>query len=170
MLALLALCALQAGCTLGPIWARHLDGRVVDARTGDPIPGATVFASFEVSGGMGFTSARTTNTRWTTTDSDGRFVLTGRFAVWPDTLAAFKNAPTVDVFHPDYGLSVTAFGGHRGRHFPGWRGLVLEVEPSVLDLDQLLENHRTLSLCHGLDNHACRHLCRVAYGEAAPCS
>ena len=47
--ALCTFAVVLAGCALGPIWARAIEGRGIDAETGQPVAGAEVFASYVAS-------------------------------------------------------------------------------------------------------------------------
>lgn len=165
---LLALLAARCGGTLGPVWARAIEGRVVDARTGEPVPGAIVEAFHPVYT-LGFRAPGRIGETWTTTDAAGRFLVPGRLALTWLPASRTDPLPELVVFHPEFGWTTQLFRRNGRSEFPGWDRIEVQlaVEP------RMREHMRTVRgasrVCGTLGPDACREACRMIYGEAARC-
>jgi hypothetical protein len=71
--------SVAAGKLVGPF-----DGRVVDAATGDPVPGALVYASWSFRSGTGLTTPAGFHEEVTSTDASGRYRIRDLLAVPKD--------------------------------------------------------------------------------------
>lgn len=153
-------------CAIGPIYARRVEGKVVDKRTGVPVAGAEVFASYPVTVPAGHSYE--IGHRWATTGNDGRFAIPAHIAVTlGPPISWTRKYPTFDVVHRDYGVFGFSYGKSADK-FPGWRNLVFEIEPEISR--GLFENTlHWASLCRGMPRKACDRMCMVAYGSVEPC-
>ena len=103
---------LLAGCTLGPIWAREVRGRVVDRETQKPVAGAEVFVGKERFIPNVFDAERIPDHyRWAATDEDGRFVIPGRLQIRP-AIGCTPFQFDVVLYHQDYGAHQVVWGGN----------------------------------------------------------
>ncbi|HEY8153002.1 MAG TPA: carboxypeptidase-like regulatory domain-containing protein [Myxococcota bacterium] len=179
----IALASSLVGCySLGPIWAPRVEGRVVDARTGAPVAGAEVFATYGTrkwdsgpGNDWGITVA--TDSSWATTDRDGRFVLPAHWAIEPvPGGCATGKYPWLIAYHPDYGamswpnnVNYPEQNEQKERQF--WDSVVIEIEPRKLKADAtpLTVTGNVLESCRWgkLTRAACERLCDVSVGPAA---
>jgi len=149
-----------------PILAMPRRGRVFDKTTKQPIAGALVFLTYTtVLGG------KTVETRWTTTDAEGRFLFGPK--VFDDVgtrTTLFTRWPEVVVFHKEYDSTVVGFG-HSGYQIPGYENPVAMLAFDDDDRDLMVDPRRTYNdptqiqtLCSGFTEPACERACRWAYG------
>lgn len=167
-LALISLLLLATGCSVAPIYARRIEGRVVEWKTGKPVAGAEVFAAYQGTHARG-NRAYTIDWRWTTSAEDGSFAIPGHFKlnlIPPD--GQTEPHPVFIILHREYGKQWRSFGGDAAQDFPGWREIVLEIERGPGSF-LFAETHRWSSLCRGLSEGACDRMCVVAYGSLEAC-
>ena len=160
----LALLGSSLGCALGPIYARRVEGVVLDKRTGEGVAGAEVFVVYEIVQGS---HRRAADTRWATTDAEGRFAIPGVFSMTlgPPPSVTDRNY-FVRVVHPDYG-KFSSVANRRVETWPHHR-FVFEIEPN--SQRGLFESPRHwASLCRGLNSKGCDRMCEYAYGSAEAC-
>ena len=167
IVAAVVLAFLVAGCTLGPVWSRRLEGRVIDERTGKPVAGAVVTASYRVLFLGTHGSGGDLQVGSTMTDADGRFQLHGRFSFVFGPLAMTRPNPEVRAFHPEFGLGMAC----RGSHCPSDRlDLEIRMEDDDDTLDDLLVGNRPRGICDGAREETCQRLCQAAYADAGLCT
>lgn len=155
-----------------PIFAMPRRGRVLDMKTKEPIAGALVFLTYTIVAGGG-----TVETRWTMTDSEGRFSFGPK--LFPDIgerTALFPRRPDAVVHHKSYDPVVAGFD-HSGYQLPGYENPIemlsfdddqrnLRIDPRGLYQDPA----KIQTLCAGLMEAACEQACQWAYGlPAADC-
>lgn len=161
-LGLLGLFAAATSSSFGPVYAPTLSGRVVDAATGEPVVGASVFAGYRAAlFTLGEPASRSLDRRSAETDADGRFRIPGHLALSLLPLAVTDWKPSVRVFHPDYGMNIP------GRP-EAWQ-MHIELRPNEVGLDDLSDDRRLHTLCLGIDYEACGRLCRRVAGSEKPC-
>jgi len=164
--------AVLSGCGLVPRWSPRVEGRLFDARTGDPIEGAEIFAGYLF---VSFNTAVPYDVRWTTTDVDGRFAIPGHLrGPSPSILAKISSLPHFNVLHPEYGYFQFHFDteylyGFPALEFPGYRNLEFRIEPSELELQIATTPDFYLRMCPSRDRDLCVRACEVAYGSLEPC-
>jgi len=156
----------------GPIWARRLEGQVIDKATGQPVPGAEVFVHYWFGKGrMGV------DWRWVTTDTEGRFVFPGHTAIYHFGLGGcvgpMDRYPSIEVLHPEYG---TFFWGG-GDYEPdwSWRDVRIEVERDAarLEIFEDARKRRDPGICgtaSGFADEIARkrmRCCEVLFGDEA---
>lgn len=134
-----------AGCSLGPVWKRPIEGRLIDAHSGDPIAGAWVEATYRafVIGPHG--TSPPIHTERTRTDAEGIFRFEGGFLIHFMVGASSDFKPDIEVFHPAYGN--TSWNFHRG--------YTNEITPKEDFLDRLLKSPDPEDVCP----HDVRGLC-----------
>ncbi len=168
---LLGLLAARCGATIGPVWARHLEGQLVDEITGAPVPGAIVHVFHEVWGlaALGAPEGRLASV-WTRSDADGRFVVPGRLAITWLPVTGTVRWQEVVVFHPEYGTSSEDFE-RDGIWTPPVDGhVLLELSRNRLQLEEMRTQRTTAHVCYGLGRTACREACRIVYWDPDRCS
>jgi len=168
---LLALLAARCGATMGPVWARPLEGRVIDEVTGAPVPGAIVHVFHDVWGfGVPGTPEGSLASVWTHTDADGRFVVPGRLAItWLPATGTVRWQKVV-VFHPDYGTLSEDFE-RDGIWTPPVDGQVrLALRRNRFQVEAMRTQQTTRDVCYGLGRSACREACRIVYWNPDRCS
>jgi hypothetical protein len=165
-LSLVILLGVTSGCALGPIYARRVEGKVVEKATGKPVAGAEVFAGYEVSWGN---HSEVIDWHWTTTAADGSFAIPGHVKlILGPPVSRTERYPFFLAVHPKYGTFSQGFGGSAAEDFPGWRSIVFEIEPS-LSRELFEEPHNWAGLCSGLSKEACDRMCAVAFGTLEEC-
>jgi hypothetical protein len=149
----------------GPIWARRLEGQVVDKATGKPVPGAEVFVNYW------YESARAgVDWRWTTTDAEGRFVFPGHPAIYyfgrGGCVHRRDKYPTVEVLDPAYGVFAL---GRRLDPYWSWRDNRIEIERDATQLSifERDRKHNDAGECNGMPSAARMRCCEVLYGADA---
>jgi hypothetical protein len=155
-----------------PLLAMPRQGRVVDAKTGKPVAGALVLLGYQILQGVGIHRAENLETRWTETDSEGRF----RFGVklFDDIGSrwAFRaRTPSLIVYHKDYESGGASFD-HQGYGLPFFEIPVRlkpfdeeEIRKLPLDPREHYRNPRHLvDFCSGRSEAACQHICEWLYG------
>ena len=169
-----------SGCTLGPVWARRVEGVVVDADTGDPLPGTLVATSYQVAlGGLGHSSFGV-GKRIAVADAEGRFEISGHFAFthMPIPLGSSNDFPIIVAFHP-------AYGGVPGPDLqpeywksvaepdPSHTSLVIRMSRVESQLDQYLdaetEWYEVCTNAYVRDDEACQRMCELAYLGGRAC-
>jgi hypothetical protein len=165
LLTFVALCTfgfVVGGCALGPIWARAIEGQVTDAETGQPVAGAHVFASYVCSSSLD-PSHENYAFRWATTDSEGRFAISGRPATrfWAIGCISRWN-PDVAVLDRRYGIHSKWFSGSGPP--PDWHHVVFEIRRDSKEIEDLDSAKDLYPLC---SNHTvdCYRACELWYGE-----
>ena len=163
---LAAAALLLASCSVGPIWAPELRGQVVDGRTGAPVAGAGVFASYT------WEVAHHWDIRWTRTDAEGRFVIPGHIATiahWgPLTIAADVRGPYMKVVHPAYGA--LSFGQAAPelytdeREWTDLQNLRLEIVPETDTMLRKIQKDPIL-ICLHYTQEVCLEMCRIMRSE-----
>jgi hypothetical protein len=128
-LALLA-CALTA-CAIGPIWARRLEGRVIDTGTGLPVPGVEVFASYVAVPLLTGAGQADFDYHFTTTDAQGHFAIAGHFAsqAWR-FLSWTRPNPDVWLLHRSYGKLLYSYSTASQALPDDWQNLELKIRPN----------------------------------------
>ena len=162
LFALAAACN-SLGCALGPIYARRVEGEVVDKQTGKPVADALVFAVYDVE----WRSERyEVDTRWARTDAHGRFAMPGHFSMTFGPPFSYTDREyAVFVMHRDYGTFVEV-ADQRVESWPHHR-FRLEIEPNVTR--SLFEKPAEWpSLCRGISREGCDAICLYAYGTVDP--
>jgi hypothetical protein len=153
-----------------PIIAMPRQGRVFDRVTKQPIAGAEVFLNYQLQLNRP-RGTRSVETRWTTTDAEGRFYFGPEIFddVGTKTML-FPRHPSAVVHHKDYELEVRNFS-HSGFQFPGVEMPIDMLAPKDDDRELILDPLRDYkspqqiqSLCSGLSEPACEHACQWAYG------
>jgi hypothetical protein len=144
---------------------------VTDARTGEPVKGATVFVGFKLETLLGLT--RSYDERWIDTDADGRFSIEGHFR---DSAPSWSVSPSckpfVRIIHPELGHFQFVFEEHpflEPIEFPGYRNMSFSIEPSEASLEYLQSPAYRLRMCGNYSREACVRVCEVAYGSADAC-
>ncbi len=149
-----------------PIVAMPRRGRVVDKKTRRPIAGAEVFLTYTtVLGGV------TVETRWTTTDAQGRFWFGPKVFDDVGTRTTFwPRNPEAAALHKEYHQGVVGFA-HSGYQLPGYAN---PIELKAFDNDDKVpyvdprqdyeDPSHIQSLCSGFTEPACEHACQWAYG------
>lgn len=169
-LALFAIAGLYTCVPTMPLIAMPRRGRVFDRVTKQPIAGAEVFLDYSLQlTGLGGT--RSVETRWTTTDSEGRFYFGPKIFddVGTKTML-FPRYPSASVYHKEYPEDGSGFdsSGHQ------WVGVELPIDmlaPKDDDRDLMgdplivyKDPQEIQSLCSGFTEPACEHACQWAYG------
>jgi hypothetical protein len=168
--AIVSLLACTTACALGPIYARRIEGKVVEKGTGKPVAGAEVFAGYEVN--SPYFGVDYTDWRWVTTEEDGSFAIPGHvWVILGPPLGRTEPYPGFQVLHKDYGMSGVSYSGRPASAFPGWRNIVLEIErgPGL----QIFEDpNQQLSACPELmsSDDACERMCVIFYGSVEACA
>jgi len=144
-------------CDMGPIWAPRIEGRVVDARTGEPVAGAGVFSGYT------YQSRYEWDVRWTTTDASGRFAIPGHFAVLFGrfTFLADVDGPHVSVMHPAYGIHDK---GHWHARQVRFRELEFRLEPD-LTWRQAFGIGSGAAICGDWPYEVCDAACEIMWGK-----
>ena len=162
LLIALALAGSSLGCALGPIYARRVEGQVIDKRTGAPVANALVFAVYE----MVWREERyPLDTRWDKTDAEGRFAIPGRFSMTlGPPLSQTDRDFFVRVVHPEFGW----FGREEAKEIGRFGyDFLFEIEPN--SLRRLFKKPGEWgSLCTGLGSEGCHAMCLYAYGTTEP--
>jgi hypothetical protein len=159
LLAVLVLAAVNAGCTLGPIWARRVEGQVIDKHTGAPVVDALLITVYDAF--IALDGRAEMDTRWATTDAEGHFVIPGRLSLtFPHPMWFTDRNYAVYVFHPTYG-SFLEMSGRRVESWPHHR-FVFELEP---DGSRLWFRDRSdySNLCGGFGDEGFGRCCEYAY-------
>lgn len=124
ILALLCLASTMSfgcvGTSVGPI-----AGRVVDARTGQGVPGAEVFRSYGATNALAFSGEPSGNTYtpdWVASAPDGTFSFPGRW-LWLGGFYVIDSTPYIEWIHPQYG-----WGGLSKRKIEDSRRIRLEID------------------------------------------
>ena len=155
------------GCQL-PNWLPQIRGTVLDKRSGTPVVGAEVFATWNEIGSDGHLPIATL---WATTDEQGQFVLplltSERFGI----LRYGSEYPEYLVVHRDYG-----YGGEErlvnDREFDSalaYYSPVIEIEPDPLTVKTLQDPRAWPWLCRHVTAAACYHACESLYGTRKVC-
>lgn len=171
--AVVLLLGASAGCAIGPVYARRVEGRVVDMDTGQAIAGVEVFSRYEAHPLLGWLEGpnpRRFDHRWATTDAEGHFAIPGHLAMtfyaWPSYT---KRYPLFEVVHPSYGWQ--GWGYDQGEPFPGWRKLEIVIRPNPYTLRMMRDDPERgwPSFCTFLSRDACRRACEVLLGSVQAC-
>lgn len=144
-------------CSIGPIWARELRGRVVDHATKQPVSNVEVFLSWRV---VGVFVNSTIGTRWATTDENGDFVMPGKFQMWFVPVALMKEGPPADgiLYHPDYGISYLLYTRDQNA-FPRWPEGSHKIRPQDEETAKDREKCHWMTICDDdVTIEACEHL------------
>ncbi len=149
----------------GPIWARQLEGQVIDKATGKPVPEAEVFALYQMRLGG------TIDWRWTTTDAEGRFVIPGHLAIFyfgrRGIFDQTDKYPLIEVLHPAYGR----FWWGGGNYEPdwSWRNVRIEIERDAIWLKGLERDRKRedAGLCNYMPSTARIRCCELLFGSDA---
>jgi hypothetical protein len=162
-----------AGCAIGPVYARRLEGRVVDRETGQGVAGTEIFSWYEAHPLLGWLEGpepRRFDHRWATTDESGRFAIPGHLAItfyaWPSYT---KRHPSFKVVHPQYGWIFKGYDKHD--RFPGWREVEFSIQPDPVTLSLLMNDPERgwPSFCSVLGREGCRRACEVLLGSVQAC-
>ena len=167
----LVTCALSA-CAIGPIWARRLEGRVIDAGTGQPVPGVEVFASYVAVPLLTGAGNADFDYHFTTTDAQGHFAIAGHFAsqAWR-FLSWTRSKPDFWLVHRSYGDLLYEYSTASQGLPADWQSLELRIRPNEDSLRVLSkpENAGDLGPCLSYDPDACRRACVVWWGSLDVC-
>ena len=167
-LALVA-CALSA-CAIGPIWARRLEGRVIDAGTGQPVPGVEVFASYVAQPLFGGSGDLDFDYRFTTTDPEGHFAIPGHLASLAWRLLSWtRSKPDVWLLHRSYGKILYEYSTASQGLPADWQSLELRIRPNEDSLRALSKPAGADGLCSGNHPDVCRRACIVWWGNLDVC-
>lgn len=161
-----ALLLVTSGCAIWPIWSRRMEGRVIDAETGEGIEGAEVFLIWSLWGMVPMAGRSDFGHRWVTTDADGHFVFSGHIEGRPWAFPAYTELrPSFEILHRSYG----SFGAGFTRKAPeSWRKLEFRIRPDERQLAWLNDPRYFGSLCSDL-GPGCRRACEVWWGSDEPC-
>jgi hypothetical protein len=162
-------CALSA-CAIGPIWARGLEGRVVDAGTGQPVPGVEVFASYVAEPLLTGAGDVDFDYHFTTTDEQGHFAIPGHFAsqAWR-FLSWTRTKPDVWLLHRSYGKILYSYSTASYGLPEDWQNLELKIRPYEDSLRVLSKPENAGALCVGDHPDVCRRACVVWWGSLDVC-
>ena len=150
------LCMVLPGCSVGPIWAKEIHGRVVDHETKEPVSGVEVFFSY-VLGDMWSTGVK--GTRWATTNDEGRFLIEGRFMVWFQPFALMASRPPkVELYHPNYGIVPRDFSTET---FPDLPSEPIEIWPEIELVTERRARCEISFMCDDLTDGGCERLLEV---------
>jgi hypothetical protein len=142
-------------------------GRVIDYETREPVVGAEVFVSLweHTKGGLHGAIA-ILDTRWTTTDAEGRF----RFAPFdtpvPEDMQRWTHLselPVVTVIHPRYGRSQTT------GDITDFSNIEWEAVVDQYTLEGLARPGGYHSVCTSLGRDGFYHCCKVFFGPGSSC-
>jgi hypothetical protein len=158
--------ASSTGCTIGPIYARHVAGRIFDRETQQPIAGVEVFMSYEVYqhiyGGNSYDDLR-----WTTTDDEGRFEFAGHWAITRCTfLSGTQSDPDLRWLHPAYGFYAIENNPFRSEK-RDWDNLQLVMPRDEFFINLVNQGPDLLSLCSNAVD--CHRACEVWFGDSERC-
>lgn len=153
-----------------PLIAMPRRGRVFDRVTKQPIADAEVFLDYSTMlTGPGGT--RSVETRWTTTDADGRFFFS--LKIFDDVgtkTMLFPRYPYALVYHKEYEFDGRGYS-NSGYQFPGAEmpiDMLAPMDDDLLEqgdpLSMYNDPREVQSLCSGLTEPACEHACQWAYG------
>jgi len=151
---------LACGGSLGRILASSVSGRVLDERTGDGVPNATIFYWYEyVRRGS---QAVPLCGRWTTTDATGTFHFAPRPCICPP-LGLTCSGPHLLVVDRVYGTFYDMGGDE----------ITFRIKPDLGKVawlqHQASPKQRRYTLCGKLDEKACDHACELFYSSVDAC-
>jgi hypothetical protein len=156
-----------------PLVAMPRRGMVVDRQTGKPVAGALVFLTYSTLGGGTLRRTEQLETRWTETDAEGRFRFGMKLFDDVGSRVTFSaRTPELGVFHRDYYVGTVGFEPQAHRlplvEVPvRLKPFESEEEIRKLRLDPRIyyrDPKHLVSLCSGLSQPACHHLCEWLHG------
>lgn len=157
---LAAFTALLGGCA--PLYSPHLSGRIVDAQSNQPVPGAELFTHLEVQGlGGGEPNVGSTPDRWTTTDAEGRFTFERKLIdpFFSYFITRVEPTPPLLVVDRRYGKIYLEVPDDKAQ----WSDLSFAVSPRRASFLYFESRREWPSLCSGWEE-ACTRMCDIAYG------
>jgi hypothetical protein len=162
-----ALGATSLGCISPPHSRPEIRGTVLDKRSGTPVAGAVVFATWDENAPAA--SPHPVETLWATTDEHGQFVMPATRHGWV-ILGYISECPGYRVAHRDYGTR----GAPRASTAeaippPACYSPVIDIAPDPLSIHWLQDPHEWTSLCRGMTAAACYHACETFYGTKDVC-
>ena len=165
LLIVLILAISTSGCA--PIVSPALAGRVVDAATGEPIPGAEVFTEVHVVYRFAISGA-SFDWRYTTADGEGRFSFPRqRSEEWLNRFFYSVEYPSLSVAHREYGNIPVPIGKDPN----AWLEIVARIEPIPWEVEAIRKARPTVvdrdHTCSGLPSRRC---CDVLFSRPDLCA